>query len=407
MNSYSLIVIGGGPAGLFCAARVAAAGKTVLLLEKMPGCGKKLLITGAGQCNFTHEGEISSFLDKYGGNGKFLRPCLMEFSNSDLIGFFAERGLPAASDESGKVFPASRKAGDVLSLLLSECRNHGVEIRSREPVRDAEVVDTGYQVRTDHGVFRSAALAIATGGSSYPGTGSTGDGYAFAKKLGHTITPPAPALAPVYGKDYQFSSLAGISFPAASFSQFRNGKKLRQSSGDLLFTHTGLSGPGILHLSRYLEPGDVLKISFIPGTDPVHLKKRLTEWISENGTRPVKSFLTENSLPSRFAAMLLGLSGIPSGQTGAHLQKSSRDCLVATIAGYPFPVSRLAGFDEAMVTRGGVALTEIHPRTMESRIIPQLYCIGEVLDIDGDTGGYNLQAAFSTAMAAGRDIASR
>lgn len=406
VNPYSLIVIGGGPAGLFCAARVAAAGKPVLLLEKMPGCGRKLLLTGSGQCNFTHDGEISSFFDKYGANGKFLRPCLMEYSNRDLIGFFAERGIAATIDESGKVFPASRKAGDVLSLLLAECREHGVEIRCREQVRDAGAEDNGFFVRTDHGVFRSAALAIATGGATYPGTGSTGDGYALAKKFGHTITPLAPALASVYGKEYPFSSLAGISFPGTAFSQFRNGKKIRQSAGDLLFTHTGLSGPGILHLSRYLEPGDVLKISFLPGMDPGHLTQSFTDWIAENGTRPVKSFLTERALPSRFAARLLEISGIPSGMKGAHLKRSARDHLVSNIVGYPFLVTRLAGFDEAMVTRGGVALSEVHPRTMESRIIPRLYCIGEVLDIDGDTGGYNLQAAFSTAVAAGRDIAS-
>jgi len=407
VDYYPVIVIGGGPAGLFCGAEAAGSGQGVLLLEKMPSCGRKLLVTGSGQCNLTHDGDIRDFFKKYGDHGAFLRSPLRKFSNHDLVAWFTSRDLPLAPDESGKIFPKSRKAADVLSVLLAECRKNGVVIQYGEAVKEVRRSDTKFHVRTGTAEYESGALVIATGGSSYPATGSTGDGFSLAASLGHHIAPVGPALVPIRVRDYPFGELSGISFEGLSLSLFREGRKVRGGSGDLLFTHTGLSGPGILHLSRYVLPGDTLKISFLPGMRQELLTKDLVDRIAVFGTQQVKSILSGYSLPARFIARILELLGLPADLTGAHLPKKEREELVGMLTAFPFVVSGTGDWNEAMVTRGGVSLDEIDPTTMESLIVPCLYCIGEVLDIDGDTGGYNLQAAFSTAMAAARDLATR
>ena len=407
VDHYPVIIIGGGPAGLFCATVAAGSGQRVMLLEKMPSCGKKLLITGSGQCNLTHDGDISDFFSKYGDHGPFLRPSLWKFSNHDLVKWFTERGLALAPDESGKVFPLSRRASDVLSLLLESCRDTGVFVRCGEAVRDVRLSDGGFRVRTEKALYESEVLVIAAGGASYPATGSAGDGFSLASSLSHRIVPIAPALVPIRVMHYPFSDLAGISFEGISFSLYRDGKKIRDVRGDLLFTHTGLSGPGILHLSRYILPKDTLKISFLPGIRQEMLKKDLVGRMAASGTKQVKSILAGYSLPARFIARILELTGIPPELTGAHLAKKERDELVRLLSAFPLQIHGPGGWDEAMVTKGGVSLEEVNPDTMESLIVPHLYFIGEVLDIDGDTGGYNLQAAFSTAMAAAKALSSR
>jgi predicted Rossmann fold flavoprotein len=407
MEQHQVTIIGGGPAGLFCAAAAAERGKQVLLLEKMPACGRKLLVTGSGQCNLTHEGEIIDFFSKYGDHGPFLRPSLRKFSNDDLMQWCTVRGLPLAADESGKVFPHSRMASDVLSVLLESCKNTGVTFRCDERVSEVRGSDGKFQVRSIRALYESEVLVIAAGGASYPATGSAGDGFSLASMLGHTIVPIAPALVPIRVREYPFPDLAGISFEGLTLSLYRHGKKIRDVRGDLLFTHTGLSGPGILHLSRYIMPGDTLKISFLPGMSQEVLKKDLVSRMAAAGTKQVKRILAGYPLPARFIARLLELIGISPGLTGAHLGKKERDDLVRLLSAFPLQIRGPGGWDEAMVTRGGVSLDEVSPDTMESLLVPRLYLIGEVLDIDGDTGGYNLQAAFSTAMAAARGLSSR
>jgi predicted Rossmann fold flavoprotein len=394
---YALVVIGGGPAGLFCALRAAGNGKKILLLEKNPTVGRKLMLSGSGQCNITHAGDILSFLSHYGDNGRFIKPALLNFQNRDLLSFFSERELPLAAESGGKIFPVSRQAGDILDILVRECSARKVEIRCGDPVLEVASREGVFLIGTDRGAFRAGQVAIATGGITYPLTGSTGDGFKFAKNLGHRVTETGPALTAVVIKDYPFSDLPGISFADVKISLIRAGRKLRQHSGDVLFTHQGLSGPGILDFSRYFRQGDTLRISFLPGVDLSQAKEILIARINAAGNRQVKKILAAFDLPDRFVRKLLDLAGIRQDQIGAHLSRETRSALLKLLTEYPFTVSRLGGVHEAMVTRGGVALDEINPKTMESRIIPGLFFIGEILDIDGDSGGYNLQAAFSTA----------
>jgi len=463
-NFFSLIVIGGGPAGLFCALQAAENGRKILLLEKKPSVGRKLLMTGSGQCNLTHNGDIQSFLSHYGDNGRFLKPALMNFQNRDLISFFAERGLQTATEPEGKVFPVSRKANDILEILVKECSAKKVEIRCGDPVLDVSIREGGFLIRTDRESYKADNVVIATGGITYPATGSTGDGLNFARSLGHRVTEVGPALTSVFIQDYPFSDLSGISFSDVIITLLQTGqgknlefaprmknsskgesggscpsgkiqrfealddvsislmkplnleeasesgqrfdcrRKGRQHAGDLLFTHSGLSGPGILDFSRYIRPGDTLRISFLPGLDQAKAKEILIARINTAGNRQVKKILAAFNLPDRFVRKLLDLAGIKPDQTGAHLSREARATLLGFLTGYPFIVSGLGGIHEAMATRGGVSLDEINPKTMESRLVPGLFFVGEVLDIDGDTGGYNLQAAFSTGALAAKKI---
>jgi hypothetical protein len=405
MDKYSLVVIGGGPAGLFCALRAAGNGRRILILEKKAHPGRKLLLSGLGQCNITHDEDIGSFLSHYGDNGRFLKPALMNFQNLDLISFFTERGLPLMTEPGGKVFPRSRKSSEILDILVKDCAAARVEIRCGNPVLEVSVWDDGFSIRTDQGTYRGDQLVIATGGLTYPATGSTGDGYVFARTLGHSVTEVSPALAAVTIQDYRFSDLAGISFPDVIISLYCAGQKVRRHTGDLLLTHSGLSGPGILDLSRFIGPGDTLRVSFLPSIDHQKVRGTLLSRISASGKARVRTVLTGFDLPERFVNKLLTLAGVDPDLTGAHLSRKDRSALIELLTGCPFVVGRLAGVHEAMVTRGGVTLAEIDPKTMESRLVPGLFFVGEVLDIDGDTGGYNLQAAFSTAALAARTIA--
>jgi len=407
MDKHSLVVIGGGPAGLFCALRASGNGRRILILEKKAHPGRKLLLSGLGQCNITHDEDVGSFLSHYGDNGRFLKPALMNFQNLDLIAFFTGRGLPLITEPGGKVFPRSRKSSEILDILVKDFAAAQVEIRCEDPVLEVSARDEGFSIRTDRATYRAGQLVIATGGITYPATGSTGDGYVFARTLGHSVTEVSPALAAVTIEDYRFSDLAGISFTDVIISLYCAGQKVRRHTGDLLLTHSGLSGPGILDLSRFIRPGDTLRVSFLPSVDHQKVRETLLSRISASGKARVRTVLTGFDLPERFVNKLLTLAGIDPDMTGAHLSRKDRSALIELLTGCPFVVGRLGGVHEAMVTRGGVSLAEIDPKTMESRFVHGLFFVGEVLDIDGDTGGYNLQAAFSTAALAARTIAER
>jgi predicted Rossmann fold flavoprotein len=404
MERYDVIITGAGPAGLFCAVNATAPDTSVLILEKNRHPGEKFLLSGSGQCNVTHNGDIREFVTRYGRNGPFLRPALMAFSNRRLAAFFADCGLPLETDENGKVFPATRKAFDLLGVLLRESKRRGVRISCGDPVVSVQRAGEQFAVRTVSGIYRSTFLVIATGGLSYPKTGSTGDGYRFAQGMGHTITETGPALAPVTIQNYPFPDLAGLSFQGTDLSVMRDGRKVAGRRGDVLLTHTGLSGPAILDASRMIHPGDMVTVSFAGGTSPEIFGKTFTRKAGENGHLPVRTLLAGLSIPERLAKRIAGIAGIDDTLTCAHLTAGKRRTLVRLCTAFPFEVEFTGGYSVAMATRGGVCLEEVDKKTMESMLVKNLYFCGEVLDIDGDTGGYNLQAAFSTGMLAAQSI---
>lgn len=412
IQDYDLIVVGAGPSGLFCAINSYQKGKRIIILEKKNSPGHKLLISGSGQCNITHAGDIRDFLVHYGDHGRFLRPALLGFTNSDLVSYFAESGLGMVQEKGGKVFPESMRSRDVLNVLTAQCRDLGVEIKCGEAVKSISRIEDGFLVICPGGRYRSRLLVIATGGCSYPATGSTGDGYAFARALDHSISEIGPALSPFMIKDYPFYHLAGLSFSDLKISLYRR-IKIKEHRGDILFTHNGLSGPGILDLSRYIRAEDMIKISFIPEEKREELERCLVEKSQSDGGKRLASLLVDLShilptgvLSQRLTKKLMQISGIAQDLPISQLSREMRNRLIDNLTGLSLVVSEVCGFDQALCTRGGVLTAEVNPKTMQSRLVQGLYLVGEVLDVDGDTGGYNLQAAFSTGMLAARSIKS-
>jgi len=407
VDQYDTAVIGAGPAGLFCAIHAAAPGTSVLLLEKNPRPGEKLRISGTGQCNITHDGEIRSFFSRYGSHGQFIRPALLSFTNRALLRFFEDRGLSFEIMQGGKVFPLSRNASDVCDILIHECEGRGVILRCGEPVQRVDSMNPGFVIRTAGLRAHSKNLVLATGGASYPSTGSTGDGYRVAASLGHSIIGIGPALAPLVIKNFPFSSLAGMTFPGLPFSVWRKNHKIIESEGDVLFTHTGLSGPGILDRSRDIRAGDEIRLSCTGPVKREDAAREVLAAINRAPSKTIKTIIAGMGVPERLSRILPELAGIPTDSTGAHLTAAGRNRLIGMLTECPLEVSAVGNLSVAMVTRGGIALSEVHPKTMESKLVPGLYFAGEVLDIDGDTGGFNLQAAFSTGFLAAQGIRSR
>jgi predicted Rossmann fold flavoprotein len=407
VEQHDIAVIGAGPAGLFCAIHATGPGIRVLLLEKNPQPGMKLQISGTGQCNITHDGDIRTFFSRYGTHGQFLKPALLSFTNQALIRFFEEHHLPMEITEGSKVFPVSRKARDVCDILTQECRNRGVLLRCGEPVSRVEKTPAGFVLSTAGTTVSAKNLVITTGGASYPKTGSTGDGYRLAASLGHTIREIGPALTPLMIKNFPFKDLAGMSFTGLPFSVWREHHKIFDGQGDVLFTHTGLSGPGILDHSRDIRAGDEIRLAFAGPVQREAFAREFQNTIIKAPTRLIKTIVAGLDVPERLARRLPDLAGIPDDCTGAHLATAGRTRLLDLITACPLVVSALGDLSIAMVTRGGIALEEVNTKTMESKLVPGLFFAGEVLDIDGDTGGFNLQAAFSTGFLAARGIRGR
>jgi len=407
MEQYDIIVIGAGPAGLFCAIHTSGPGCRVLVLEKMDEPGKKLLLSGTGQCNITHAGEMQDFLSHYGDHGKWVKPVLFSYTNKALLTFFEDRGLPMQAEDNGKVFPKTRQAADVLAVLYAECKTRGITLQCGEPVTGITRHDGGFRIVTPRATYRSTVVVITTGGASYPKTGSTGDGVRFAQMLGQPVTETAPALTPVLIRNFPFAALAGISFENIPFTLWRAGKKVGEYRGDVLFTHLGVSGPGILDASRHIRPDDVIKLSFAGNVKREEFTADLSRRVQENRTWNVSTILAGYPIPERLNRKLLKLSDIPDELRCNHFSAEQRTRLVTNCTEFPLTVTAPGGYAVAMVTRGGVALDGVNMKTMESKIIPGLFFAGEVLDIDGDTGGYNLQAAFSTGYVAAESIRKR
>ncbi len=391
---YDVIIIGAGPAGLFAAANIK--NKKVLIIEKNKTPGRKLLLSGSGQCNYTNNCEISEFLKKYGEKGRFIKTALYNFTNHDLINFFKDNRLNSTIREDNKVFPHSFKAIDVLNVLI-DCLGF-TEMLINTAVDKVSYDESSklFYIKTDTASYACHNLIIATGGKSYPNTGSTGDGFKFAKSLGHSIVEPKPALTPVYVKSYQFSELSGISFENIKISLFKNNKKTKEFTGDFLFTHVNISGPVIINNSRYMEAGDIIKINFTSFYNEDEFRIYFENLIASSKSN-IKAALKELNFPKRFVDKILQICNVDENLSCSQLNKNSRKSLIEMFSAHPMEIKKLGDYHIAMVTKGGVSTDEINPKTMESKKIPCLYFPGEVLDYDGDTGGFNIQAAFSTA----------
>jgi len=402
-KSYCTIVVGGGPAGLFAAANLPVG--STLILEKKESLGKKLLIAGTGRCNITHEGDVGDFIAKYGGNGRFLKKALYEFSNSDVVSFFSQRGLPTITDKNGKVFPSTEKSRDVLNVLLNECAARKVDVASNSTVVGVAKNGDRFVVTTPTDTYTCEYLVVSTGGCSYPTTGSTGDGYRLAQQLGHTVVEPKPALTPVFVASYAMEELAGVSLDNVPIYLYRDGKKVGEHRGDIGFTHKGISGPGIIDFSRSMVAGDLLKVGYA-GVSADAFRASFLDVVSKRGSTTVQTFLRDYSIPKSLVKYVLDELKIEASCCLSNIAAKERSLLVNLFCEYPFVVDHLGGFKVAMATAGGISLKEVSPKSMESKVCKGLFFAGEVLDIDGDTGGYNIQAAFSTGYLAAKAISA-
>jgi predicted Rossmann fold flavoprotein len=426
-SEYQVIVAGGGAAGLMAAGQAARQGAKTLILEKMQSPGRKLGITGKGRCNLTNVATLPEFVSHFGERGRFLRQAFSRFFTADLVAFLEELGVPTVTERGGRVFPASGRAQDVVAALVRWVRGVGVTVVTEAPVERVILHGdhvVGVQVapvpsgRRQRGtredsrgrMFSGAAVILATGGASYPATGSTGDGYRLARALGHTIVPIRPALVPLETAGGLAPRLQGLSLRNVRARLWLNGKRVTDLFGEMLFTHFGVSGPIILTLSKRavdgLRQGQEVTISLDlkPALDERKLDERLLRDLRSHGKQRLRTVLKE-LLPQALIPVCLELTAIPPDRLASELTLQERRRLRAWLKDFRLDVTGYRPLTEAIVTAGGVDTREVNPRTMASRLVRGLYFVGEVLDVDGDTGGYNLQAAFSTGWVAGRAAA--
>ncbi len=413
MAGRRVIVIGGGAAGLMAAGQAAELGAETLLLEKMKRPGRKLRITGKGRCNLTNLTSLPEFMAHFGPNGRFLRQAFSRFFTSETVAFFEGLGVQTVTERGGRVFPCSNQAQDVVDRLVQWVGERGVTVRTESPVERLLVEEgrvVGVKVARSGTLYRADATILATGGASYPGTGSTGDGYRLAAALGHTIVPIRPALVPLETAGDIAPRLQGLSLRNVSVRMWADGKKQAEAFGEMLFTHFGLSGPIILSLSRQvvdaLRQGQkvTLAIDLKPALDEHKLDARLLRDLDEHGKQQYQTLLKE-LLPRKLIPVCIDLTGIPADRVGHQITAEERKRLRTWLKDFRLEVTGYRPFTEAIITAGGVDVREVDGRTMASRLVDGLYFAGEVLDLDADTGGYNLQAAFSTGWVAGRSAA--
>lgn len=408
-NYYDCIVIGGGAAGMMSAATAAGRGRRVLLIERNDRLGRKLAITGKGRCNVTNRCTDEEFFENIPVGGKFLYSAYSGFNCYDCIDFFEGLGVPLKTERGNRVFPVSDKAGDIVSALEKLCKRNGVTVLQKRvtEVLAEEGVIVG--VRCGNTVYNSASVLIATGGKSYPVTGSDGDGYRFAETLGHTVTTLKPSLVPLVGEEDYCSEMTGLSLKnvAVTVRDIKKDKVIFKEQGEMLFTHFGVSGPLILSASshiRDMERGRYrILIDMKPALDEAALDKRIQRDFGENPNRIFGNSLSK-LLPSKMIPVVVRLSGISPEKQVNSVTKQERAGLVKLLKNFPVTVRDFRPLGEAIITSGGVKLSEVSPKTMESKLVQGLFFAGEVLDIDAYTGGFNLQIAFSTAVAAGRSL---
>lgn len=406
----SVIVVGGGAAGMMAAISAARSGADVILFEKNDRLGKKLRITGKGRCNVTNDCDKNEFLSNVASNSKFLFASISRFSTTDTKDFFEECGVPLKTERGKRVFPVSDKAQDIVSAMENACIEAGVRIVKKKV--DSLIIEDGKAI----GViacgekYASKSVIVCTGGASYPRTGSTGDGYRFAKAAGHKIVDIKPSLVPLVSKGKLCAHLQGLSLKNISFKvrNQENGKIVFEDFGEMMFTHFGLTGPVVLSASAHLsdiESGKYIAcIDMKPALDFKTLDARILSDFNEYINKDFINSL-DALLPQKMIDAVVGLSGIDPRKKVNSITKEEREKLVSVIKNIEIPLIGFRSIDEAIITKGGVSVNEISPKTMESKLISGLYFAGEVLDLDGYTGGFNLQIAFSTATLAGENAA--
>ena len=405
----NVLVIGGGAAGLLAGIAAAQSGAQTVILEKMRRPGKKILITGKGRCNITNNCDLQEIIKNIPGNGRFLNSALRRFTNQDIVQVLEDNVLPTKVERGGRVFPVSDKAADVVDTLVKIYKNYGGRLLTDCKVKSitAEFGKITGAVTADGQKFTADAVILAAGGSSYPGTGSDGSGVKLAKALGHTIVPLAPSLVPLESDSPYIAGLQGLSLRNIEGTVYADGKKTGSEFGEMLFTHFGVSGPIILSLSKCVAEAFAkgaqeveLAIDLKPALDKDKLDARLQRDFTQYSRKQMPNGM-KDLLPQRLIAPVLDQAFIDEEKFVNQLSRAERRRLVDVLKAFTVPVTGTRPIAEAIVTAGGVSLKEIDPKTMESKLIKGLFFAGEVMDIDGYTGGYNLQAAFSTGYAAG------
>jgi predicted Rossmann fold flavoprotein len=405
-NKYDCIVIGGGAAGLMAAITAADSGKNVLIIERNNRLGKKLLITGKGRCNVTNNCGIDEFMANIPTNPRFLYSAYSQFNSQDCMNFFERLGVKLKTERGNRVFPVSDKAGDIVSALEQAVKERSITVKN---IRATELIIedcTVKGVKCQDVSFLADSVLIATGGMSYPKTGSDGDGYRFARQAGHTVIPLKPSLVPIVSEENYCSEMMGLSLKNVTLTlkDIKSRKTLYSEMGEMLFTHFGVSGPLVLSASSHIRNMEnnryKLEIDLKPALSEKTLEARLQRDFAENINKDFANSLNK-LLPAKIIPVIVKLSGIPADKKVNQITKQERQNLVSLLKAFPITVKAFRPIDEAIVTCGGVKASEISPKTMESKLINGLYFAGEVIDIDGYTGGFNLQIAFSTGYAAG------
>lgn len=408
MDNFDVIVIGAGAAGLMAAGRAGELGLSVCLVEKKSRPGIKLSITGKGRCNITNSAQIHEFIAELGPNGKFLFSAFNKFFNGDLISFFEKHGVETKLERGGRYFPLSDDAHSVVNALIKYVKENNVKIKT-----SAEVVSVKKENRTATEIIlangetlKAKKYIVATGGLSYPQTGSTGDGYKFARIFGHTITEPSPALVPVTSQNPYLKTLNGLKIKNSEITLFADGKIFQKLFGDFEFTSFGMTGPVILTMSGNIfklakENKKIeLSVNLKPGLDDKTLDMRLVRELNSFGSMPVKQMLKE-MMPIVMIEPFMRINGINITKKCSEVSKTERARLLKGFQDLRFEITGTRQFNEAIVTRGGISVSEIEQATMKSKFADNVFFCGEILDLDGPTGGFNLQIAFSTGYLAG------
>jgi predicted Rossmann fold flavoprotein len=406
--SWEVVVCGAGAAGLVAAFRAAERGRRTLLLEKNKKPGVKILMSGGTRCNITHATDNRGIVEAYGAPGRFLHSALAALSVEGTVAMFETEGVATKVEETGKIFPVSNKAMDVLAALLRRLQRSGAVLALGEPVLEPERTDGGFAVLTPLRKIETARFILTSGGQSYPGSGTTGDGYRWARQFGHTIVPPRPALVPLTVAPAWVAELRGITLPDVAVRVLDGQRCLASRRGSLLFAHFGLSGPVILDVSRVVSGHSapeqlVVELDLLPAGREEEVSNWLRDEAVTSGKKQLAGILAAR-LPRRLCETVVSLAGMPDDRLAAGLRREERACLIMHLKRLPIPLTGTLGFKKAEVTAGGIALDEVDSRTMQSKKVPGLFLAGEILDLDGPIGGYNFQAAWSTGWLAGESV---